>query len=81
MPQKPDCLPPLFPECYFYSSVGIGREKNVAAAEGAESKFRILSLPFQSYSPAAFVLPRVQLNLNTESLILPLKFLLRIFFL
>lgn len=71
-------LPPPFPECYFHSSVGIGREKNVAVAEGA--KFKILPLSFQSYSPDAFVLSRVQLNLNTEGQILPLRFTLRQFF-
>lgn len=77
MPQKHDCL--LFFQNLF--SVGIGREKNVAAAEGTESKFRILlSLSFQIYSPAASVLLGVQLNLNTEGPILPLKFMLRIFF-
>lgn len=56
-------------------------KKNVAAAEGTESKFRILlSLSFQIYSPAASVLLGVQLNQNTEGPILPLKFMLRIFF-
>lgn len=55
------------------------RKKNVAT-EGVESKFKILSLSSQIYSPAAFVLSRVQLKLNTEGQILPLRITQRFFF-
>lgn len=56
------------------------RKKNVATEEGVESKFKILSLSSQIYSPAAFVLSRVQLKLNTEGQILPLRITQRFFF-
>lgn len=72
-------LPPPFPECYFHSSVGMGREKKCCSSR--RSRIKVWnSLSFQSYSTTAFVLSRVQLNLNTEGRILPRKFSVRRFF-